>query len=143
MDQAAALLVLLVGVIVAGLIIWLARREASALHRRAMAEIDEAHGRVATAQAEAAALLADGRTEREAALTDVRTREQRLEARESRLAKQLERLEQDQREHEQTRAAELKDLSERRTRLGEKEQSKLATWAEEDRRRAASDAEHR
>jgi ribonuclease Y len=141
MDQAAGIIVLLVGVVVGGFMIWLARREAASLHRRAIGEIDDARARVAEAQTQASALLAEARAEREAVLGDLHNREQRLEAREARLTAQLERLERDQREHEQARVSELADLTERRNRLAEQEQAKLTAWAEQD--RAREDEWHR
>lgn len=141
MDQAAGIVVLLVGVVVSGLLIWLARREAITIHRKASAEIEEARARVTDAQAQASVLLAEARAEREAVLGDVRNREERLEAREARLTAQLERLEREQREHEQSRAAELADLADRRQRLSAQEQAKLTTWAEQDRARDAEMAE--
>ncbi|MFZ5869130.1 MAG: ribonuclease Y [Actinomycetota bacterium] len=136
MSEVAGVAVLVVGVVVALLIVLLARREARALHRRA-------EGEVAAARRMAQDLLDQARAERQRTDDELSGREERLAAREHRLAAAAERLDEDRvaiddarRQLDVDLAAARRETEERRAALDAEERERRSAWtvAEEARR---------
>jgi ribonuclease Y len=131
MSEIAGVVVLLLGLLVGGGVVLVARREARVLHERALREIADARQR-------ATHIVDDARADRERADADLRSREARLADREARVASAAERLDEDRRTLEQTRREHESRLAAVRHELAE---ARAAVEAEERRRRSAFEAE--